>query len=102
MAGNGSLFDLGGRVAVVPGGNGGIGRSIALGWAEVRVMAGFPPRFKSIQLAELFGEAEAAATLDSRARGSQLTVAPVNSQNGRVCRPGSACRGAFEFAAKHV
>jgi 2-deoxy-D-gluconate 3-dehydrogenase len=29
-----ALFDLSGRVAVVTGGNGGIGRSIALGLAE--------------------------------------------------------------------
>ena len=29
-----NLFDLGGRVAVVTGGNGGIGRSIAIGFAQ--------------------------------------------------------------------
>jgi 2-dehydro-3-deoxy-D-gluconate 5-dehydrogenase len=31
-----ALFDLTGRVAIVTGGNGGIGRSIALGMAEAR------------------------------------------------------------------
>ena len=34
MTGDYSLFDLGGRVAVVTGGNGGIGRAIALGLAR--------------------------------------------------------------------
>ena len=34
MTGTNSLFDLGGRVAVVTGGNGGIGRAISLGLAH--------------------------------------------------------------------
>src|SRR5258706_5254783 len=34
MAGNGSLFDLSGRVAVVTGGNRGIGHAMALGLAR--------------------------------------------------------------------
>ena len=34
MTGINSLFDLGGRVAVVTGGNGGIGRAISLGLAR--------------------------------------------------------------------
>jgi 2-dehydro-3-deoxy-D-gluconate 5-dehydrogenase len=34
MAGNGSLFDLSGRIAVVTGGNRGIGRAMALGLAR--------------------------------------------------------------------
>ena len=34
MTGDTSLFDLSGRIAVVIGGNGGIGRAIALGLAR--------------------------------------------------------------------
>ena len=34
MSGENSLFDLSGRIAVVTGGNGGIGRAIALGLAR--------------------------------------------------------------------
>ena len=34
MPGDSSLFDLSGRIAVVTGGNGGIGRAIALGLAR--------------------------------------------------------------------
>jgi len=36
MAGNGSLFDLSGRVAVVTGGNRGIGHAMALGLARAQ------------------------------------------------------------------
>jgi 2-deoxy-D-gluconate 3-dehydrogenase len=63
------MFDLSGNVAVVTGGNGGIGRGIALGFAEagaaVAILARNEEKNRAV-LAELekFGVATAAVTLD--------------------------------------
>jgi signal transduction histidine kinase len=47
--------------------------------AEVRVTAAMPARLQPIRLAEFVGEAEASASLDSRAKSCRLTVAPVDT-----------------------
>lgn len=76
---------------------------------EVRVAAGLPPRFKSIQLADFFGEAAAAAALDSNARGCQFTVAPVDPQMAVYADPEmlssaleNLLQNAFKFTQRHT
>lgn len=52
-----------------------INRSVA----DVRVANTLPAHLQAIRLAEFFGETEAFASLDSSARDSRLTVAPVDT-----------------------
>ena len=90
MAGNGSLFDLSGRVAVVTGGNRGIGRAMALGLARagasVAVLARNAEHNKLV-LAELntIGKSALVLPLDVTDRAALATaVAEVEGTLGGI------------------
>jgi signal transduction histidine kinase len=77
--------------------------------AEVRVIAGLPPRAQAIRLADFLGEVEAGAALDPRAAGIKLTVTPVDLDIEVYADPemlasaiGNLLQNAFKFTKRHT
>jgi signal transduction histidine kinase len=77
--------------------------------AEVRVIAGLPPRAQAIRLADFLAEVEAAAALDPRAAGIKLNVMPVDLNIAVYADPemlasavGNLLQNAFKFTKRHT
>ena len=77
--------------------------------AEVRVIAGLPPRAQAIRLADFLSEVESAALLDPRAAGITLTVTPVDLRIMVYADPemlasavGNLLQNAFKFTKRHT
>ena len=81
-----------------------IGRALT----EVRVAAGIPPRPERVLLAQFLAEVETSASLDALARGSRLTVTPVDHRLAIYVDPemlaaavGNLVQNAFKFTKLH-
>ena len=77
--------------------------------AEVRVTAGLPPRFQSINVADFVREIEATATLDAQARGCTFEVMAVENDPTIYADPemlsaavGNLLQNAFKFTMRQT
>jgi signal transduction histidine kinase len=75
--------------------------------ADVRVTAGLPPRTQPVSLGAFLSEVESAASLDPRARGTRLTVTPVDADMAVLVDPemlasavGNLLQNAFKFTRR--
>jgi len=84
---NESLFSLAGRVALVTGGNGGLGRAVALGFCDMGAQVAVTGRdpLKNQRAAEALGERGAVFTMHvGREDEVERTIAAVVERFGRL------------------
>jgi signal transduction histidine kinase len=86
-----------------------LGTLIERSLAEVRVKAGVPLQYERFSLAAFIGDAQDAAVLDAKARGSALIVSdvdPVLAMNGNrellLAALGNLLNNAFKFTHSHT